>query len=305
MVDESTTSSQSSTLVICIRASVDGQLLSFFLDLVEVKSTSSENILTAMLNKLGELSMDNAWLQDHLICFVSDGASNMTGKNSGVARRLQDLFPNIILWHCANHRLELAVGDAIKDADGINNFRVFMDKLFTLYHASPKNRYELQDCAKDLEQQVFTIGRVLDTRWVSSSMRTVEAVLKNLPSLVAHFTAAKEDPSRKSVDRATYKGLFNHITSPKFIANICLMSDALAPLAELSRALQHRNNNAVTALKLIRTKVALFRQMKSGTASTLYVRKRLSNLPVARIPTSLSLETHPCKQYRHSNSTKV
>ena len=178
MVDESTTSNQSSTLVICIRASVDGQLLSLFLDLVEVKSTSSENILTAMLNKLGELSMDNAWLQDHLICFASDGASNMTRKISGIARRLQDLFPNIILWHCANHRLELAVGDAIKDADGINNFRVFMDKLFTLYHASPKNRYELQDCAKDLEQQVFTIGRVLDTRWVSSSMRTVEAVLK-------------------------------------------------------------------------------------------------------------------------------
>ena len=122
--------------------------------------------------------MDNAWLQDHLICFASDGASNMTGKNSGVARRLQDLFPNSILGHCANHRLELAVGDAILDADGINIFRVFMDKLFTLYHASPKNRYELQDCAKDLEQQVFTIGRVLDTRWVSSSMRTVEAVLK-------------------------------------------------------------------------------------------------------------------------------
>ena len=64
---------------------------------MEVKSTSSENILTAMLNKLGELGMDNAWLQDHLICFASDGASNMTGKNSGVARRLQDLFPNIIL----------------------------------------------------------------------------------------------------------------------------------------------------------------------------------------------------------------
>ena len=69
--------------------------------------------------------MDNAWLQDHLICFASDGAFNMTGKNSGAARRLQDLFPNIILWHCANHRLELAVGNAIKDAGGINNFSVY------------------------------------------------------------------------------------------------------------------------------------------------------------------------------------
>ena len=275
MVDESTTSSQSSTLVICVRATVHGSQMSFFLDLIEVETTSSENIVKVILKKLKDLGMDEQWLSTHLICFASDGASNMLGKHSGVGNRLKAKFPNLILWHCANHRLELAVGEAIKDADGINNFRVFMDKLFTLYHASPKNKYELKACATELEEQLYAIGRVLDTRWVSSSARTVEAVLKNLPSLVAHFTIAKDDTSRKSADRSMYKGLLNHITTPAFIGNLCLMADALQPLAELSRALQHRDIDVVTAHKLIQSKVGLFRQRKDAPGD--WYRKYLSS----------------------------
>lgn len=110
----------------------------------------------------------------------------------------------------------------------------------------------------------------------SSSVRTVEAVLKNLPSLVAHFTAAKEDARPKGTGRSTYKGLLNHITTPKFIANLCLMADALVPLAELSRALQHRSINAVTAHKLIQAKVVLFQEMK--TASGEWYRQYLESL---------------------------
>ena len=51
---------------------------------------------------------------------------------------------------------------------------MFMDKLFTFIKRLPKNKYEL----KKLEKQNHTIGRVLDTSWVSSSAKTVEAVLK-------------------------------------------------------------------------------------------------------------------------------
>lgn len=38
------------------------------------------------------------------------------------------------------------------------------------------------------------------------------------------------------------------------------MADALAPLAELSKALQHRDMNIVYAHKLIKTKISFFRQ---------------------------------------------
>jgi hypothetical protein len=193
----------------------------------------------------------------------------MLGKGSGVAARLFLKFPNLIIWHCANHRLELAVGDAIKDTNGINNFRGFMDKLYTLYHASPKNKYELNACAIELEERVHSIGRVLDTRWVSSSLRTVNAVLNNLPSLFHHFKTASEDTSRRSQDRQMFKGLLNHLSTPQFIANLCLMADALTPLSELSKMLQRRDISVVTAHNLIKQKIAVFKRKEGAPWNTL------------------------------------
>jgi len=37
----------------------------------------------------------------------------MLGTKSGVGKLLKDEFPGIVLWHCLNHRLELAVGNAV------------------------------------------------------------------------------------------------------------------------------------------------------------------------------------------------
>ena len=131
MVDESTTSSQSNPLVICVRATVHGSQLSFILDLIEVETTSSENIVKVILKKLKELGMDEQWLSTHLICFASDGTSNMLGKHSGVEKRLHAKFSNLIIWHCANHRLELAVGEAPLSVYG---------QAIHLYQASPKKQ---------------------------------------------------------------------------------------------------------------------------------------------------------------------
>jgi len=47
-----------------------------------------------------------------------------------------------------------------------------------------KNRSQLETAAASLNTQVRKIGKVLDTRWVSSSFRTVSAVLSSYSSLV-------------------------------------------------------------------------------------------------------------------------
>lgn len=48
----------------------------------------------------------------------------MLGRRSGVATRLQAIFPNITLWHCSPHRLELAVSDVVKEMGAINHFKI-------------------------------------------------------------------------------------------------------------------------------------------------------------------------------------
>ena len=114
-------------------------------------------------------------------------AAVMLGCKSGVKKLLSDRFPSIIVWHCANHRLELAVDDAVKKTLGINRFKSFVDKLYVIYHALPKNSRELHLCAELLGAKLLKIGRILST-----SLRTVLAVWNNFESLVYHFEEAMQ-----------------------------------------------------------------------------------------------------------------
>ena len=131
--------------------------------------------------------MSQNFLQDHLVAFASDGASVMLGKKAGVAKLLRDKFPRIVMWHCVPHRPELSLHDSLHEVSGTNNFKYFIDKLYTVYHASPKNRHELQECASELDIQLASIGRLPDTRWVVSSNRMIKAVWQSYSALHAHF----------------------------------------------------------------------------------------------------------------------
>ena len=64
------------------------------------------------------------------------------------------------------------MGDAVNDVGAVSHFKIILDKLYSLYSCSPKNRAELEVAAADVSEQVRKIGRVLDTRWVSSSFNT-------------------------------------------------------------------------------------------------------------------------------------
>ena len=54
--------------------------------------------------------------------------------------------PKRFVWQCVAHRLELMVHDTMKEIAWINNFKIFIDPLYVLYHTSPKNKVELREC---------------------------------------------------------------------------------------------------------------------------------------------------------------
>jgi len=47
-------------------------------------------------------------------------------------------YPSIITWHCANHRLELAVHDVADDVADISHIKIFLDKLLVVQLLSKK-----------------------------------------------------------------------------------------------------------------------------------------------------------------------
>jgi hypothetical protein len=76
------------------------------------RSSSSELMKQAAICKT--LRFFNLDLK-RLVGFGTDGCSTMLGKDTGVARRLKELSPSLISFHCPAHRLQLAILDICKD----------------------------------------------------------------------------------------------------------------------------------------------------------------------------------------------
>ena len=83
----------------------------------------------------------------------------MLGRNSGVGTRFQENFPKIVIWHCLNHRLQLVLDDSVNDIKQVNYFKIFMDKMYTIFHKSNKNQAELFNISQELGQQMLKIGK--------------------------------------------------------------------------------------------------------------------------------------------------
>ena len=99
MIDEATTNSSKKTLVACLRFCLKGKPSSLFLDLIELQKADSQTILDRLLECLRKHGMDSDYLQEHLICFATDGASVMIGRSSGITTKLREMFPSVVFWH--------------------------------------------------------------------------------------------------------------------------------------------------------------------------------------------------------------
>jgi hypothetical protein len=237
MIDESTTISIKEALVICLRCGLpeSTDTSSFFFDSIELDNIRAAFTVEMFLSNLHSDGFEDEFLLRNWISFGYDGACNMLGRHAGVARFLVEKYPNLIVRHCSNHRLEIAMNDVAREMSAVCHVKIFFDKLYAVYSASPKNRAELESVALQLSIRLNAIGR-----WVSSSARPVRAVWKNYTALYKHFHEASVDQNRTSSERAKYAGLKRKISDANFVLNMGLMSDALTELEHLSLKLQDR-----------------------------------------------------------------
>ena len=246
LLDESTTLSTKSALIIYLRAALDKCPVTFLLDLVELDNGgTAEAIKNSLLACLAKHGLTTDVLKNRWLAITTDGCSTMLGRKAGLHTLLRKEFPRLISWHCAAHRLELAVADGLKAVTSTNHFKIFLEKLHNVFSMSPKNQRELQDLSSDLESQMLKIGGIFTIRWVASSLRTVKAIWNSYNVLQAFFKKATDDTSRSSKERETFRSLYTHLTSEYFVTNLGLMYDCLEELASLSLSLQENNINIV------------------------------------------------------------
>ena len=107
-----------------------------FLALCELsEGTSGESIATALLKTLNQLGIDEDILKARLLGFCTDGASNLRGHVKGALQIIAETLKrtDLFTFHCMNHKLELAVHDAVSITTKVSHLRMFMDSLFSYY----------------------------------------------------------------------------------------------------------------------------------------------------------------------------
>ena len=174
----------------------------------------------------------------------------MLGRNSGVGTRLKNDYPNIILWH---HRLQLVLDDSVNDIKQVNYFKIFMDKIYAIFHQSNKNQMQLFKISEMLGQQILKIGRVLGPRWAACSLRSALAVWRAYPALYKYFCG-----------EAKHSGMAARLCNRYFLENLALMIYILQEIPLLSTAFQARNLTLTKAKQLVERTIKVFEMLKES-----------------------------------------
>ena len=211
-----------------------------------VHHANATGIMNTMLSACDDLDIA---LTSKLVGFCSDGASVNMGRKSGIAQLLKADCPWLVVMHCLNHRLELAAKDAFKGTS-IDAVLTMLNTLHQLYDSSPKRWRDLQAVAEIMTEQVVRPKKANGTRWVQHKHRAVQALLQSYGPIVVHLdnNSSDENKAVPAADRCKFKNYKSQLTSLKFVLNLLLLNELLAPLSALSLCLQQQSVDVLTAV---------------------------------------------------------
>ena len=130
----------------------------------------------------------------------------MLGTKSGVEKLLKDKFPEIILWHCLNHRLELAVENTLKIISGTNDFQSSFQHLYSLYSQPPKNKRKLSIGSPDFQMTLKSTKKVFTGSLHLSGQDQQSCIFSQL--LSQHFHKVLNDERYKVQKRPHFKDYY-------------------------------------------------------------------------------------------------
>ena len=132
MVDECTDSSNHEQPAVCFRSvSKDLKVNEDFLGLYEIPDIAANTIVSVITDTLVRMNLTFFGCRGQ--CY--DGAKNMAGERSGLAKQIAGKEKRALFCHCYGHSLNLAVSDAIKKC------KIMADALDTTFEISKLIKY--------------------------------------------------------------------------------------------------------------------------------------------------------------------
>ena len=205
--------------------------------LAESDSANAETIMTTLVAELNQCDLPIGKLNG--LC--SDGASVMTGPNSGVATRLKELNKHLVSIHCICHKLSLACCDTNEGIVYVQEVERWLFQVWKFFENSPRrlaaylkiqlNFKKLQEPSKKAKDKcLHRLAKATRTRWLSLG-KAVEGVHRDyIPLMLTLKQLDKKD--------AQAAGLLGKMHKVKFIGMATVMHHILPLLNKLSCTFQ-------------------------------------------------------------------
>ena len=187
MADEVTDSSNREQ-VVCLRW-VDQHFEPHeeFVGLHVVDTVASDRITAVLKDVLLRMNLNLSNCRGQ--CY--DGASNMSGRRSGVAAQISAEEPRAIYTHCYGHALNLAAADTIKQNKLLRDALDITSEISKLLKYSPRRDSLLETLKQQLAPDVPGFRTLCPTRWTVKAS-SLDSVLKNYRVFQALWEEAKE-----------------------------------------------------------------------------------------------------------------
>ncbi len=183
---------------------------------------------------------------ERLLGYCFDGASNMSGRFSGVQAWLKKTCPESLFVHCANHSLDLVLQEAAREVGLIADSVNFVQGVAVVIRESAKR--------KDLYQSMFgcddvvTLLAIRPTKWCIRTT-AIKRVCSGYREIIKTLEQLKEDRSVRGDIRAKIRGLHKQAMKAKTYYGLLCCEAIFEPCESVARSLQHTKASALGTLK--------------------------------------------------------
>ncbi len=244
LADESMDISGTEQMSLCVRyvneEEENLEIKEDFLGFCPLPKQDAATITSAILNQLTKWGLQTTFLRGQ----GYDGASTMSGKVSGVQKRVKELYPRAMYTHCRSHALNLVVVHGCSDLPLVRNTMSIVEKIAVFFSATGARKDALRaESRREGQPKTAGIPLMSDTRWGSRA--------NTLSAFVEQFTAIHSVLETMEAEVTTTSGkastLRHSIGTFETIITAVIANKVLGYMLPLTKKLQSTNLDIITA----------------------------------------------------------
>ncbi|KAK7880157.1 hypothetical protein WMY93_033180, partial [Mugilogobius chulae] len=269
-----------------------GAVKESFLHFESTESLDAASLADKIIQMLEKYGLE---YRENLVGQAYDGASVMSGRNTGVQARVKEVAKQAFYIHCNAHCLNLVLVDTVKAIPDVECFFSIVQKLYNFMSGSYVHSKWLAKQTQMYDGAVRELQKLSDTRW-ACRYQACKTILERLPAIII---VLEEISDEKKGDRSVEaKGLLAQFDLT-FVALLVTLAKVFGEAKCLSDALQAPSLDLGLAVDLVYALVQTLEQLRTEDSFSVLWRNIIS------LAEKCNIQIEPAPKRKKRLSTKL